>query len=205
MKLASDSSYFLQLQTQTGWGRMLNRFAEWCRPQKGWLALDVGCGPGLLPALLTQRGCRALGVDLDPGMFTSPLHPALTLADALHLPFPAHTFHLVTASNLLFLLPDPLAALREMVRVLHPNGQLTVLNPSEQMNVAAATALADQHNLQGLARQTLINLGRRAEKYHHWCEADLREMFATVGLYLTETTTKMGPGLIRFARAKMRL
>lgn len=199
--LSADATYFLQLQTQTGWGRMLRRFADWCRPQAGWLTLDVGTGPGLLPAILSQRGCCAFGVDLDPGMFTSALHLHLVLADALGLPFPDASFHLVTACNLLFLLPKPMLALDEMARVLQPEGQLVVLNPSEQMSQASATALAEQHNLQGLARETLINLGRRAEKHHRWSEADLREMFTAVGLRLAETTTRMGPGLIRFARA----
>jgi ubiquinone/menaquinone biosynthesis C-methylase UbiE len=134
-------------------------------------------------------------------MFTSALHPYLVLADALGLPFQGASCHLVTASNLLFLLPKPMPALGEMARVLHPDGQLVVLNPSEQMSHASATALAEQHNLQGLARETLINLGRRAEKHHRWSEADLQEMFNAVGLQLIETTTRMGPGLIRFARA----
>jgi 2-polyprenyl-3-methyl-5-hydroxy-6-metoxy-1,4-benzoquinol methylase len=52
-------------------GQVLAGFAAWCQPQPGWLALDIGCRPGLLPALLAQRGCRAYGADLD-GALSSP-------------------------------------------------------------------------------------------------------------------------------------
>ncbi|OGO14627.1 MAG: hypothetical protein A2032_04155 [Chloroflexi bacterium RBG_19FT_COMBO_49_13] len=118
-----DAVYFHELQTKTGWGRTLYGFAEWCAPEPGWLTLDVGCGPGLLPAIFSQLGCRAVGVDLDPKMFhPSPLHPITSIADVNALPFPSHTFDLVTSTNLLFLLPQPILALIEMKRVLQPGG-----------------------------------------------------------------------------------
>ena len=191
---------FLDIQTQTGWGRALASFAEWCQPQAGWLALDVGCGPGLLPALLAQHGCQAFGVDLDLKSLQNRLHVGLAQADALSLPFPAQTFHLVTASNLLFFLPDPVGALAEMGRVLRPGGQVAALNPSEQMSVAAATALADLHGLQGLARDSLVDWARRAEANHRWGEAELVALFAAAGLKVTGMELKVGPGLARFVR-----
>ena len=45
--LQRDSSYFLELQTQTGWGAMLRSFATWLDPKPASLILDVGCGPGV--------------------------------------------------------------------------------------------------------------------------------------------------------------
>ncbi len=195
-----DADYFLELQTRTNWGRMLERFAAWLDPRPGCRALDVGTGPGLLPALLTRAGCRALGVDLDPQMFRDALHPDMVLADAAFLPFPATTFHLVTASNLLFLLPEPLPVLREMARLLVAEGEIAVLNPSERMSLAAAKALAEARGLSGLARETLLNYAARAERHFRWSEGDLRRLFASAGLRLTETVTRMGPGLVRFAR-----
>ncbi len=102
--LASDPSYFLELQTHTGWGRMLDSFARWCAPPPGQRILDVGTGPGLLPAIFSaDKGNLATGIELDPGMLTDPLHPDLSLGDAVALPFAAGSFDLVTASNLLFL------------------------------------------------------------------------------------------------------
>ena len=202
MPLASDSSYFLELQTQTGWGRVLVRFVDWIQPPAGCAALDVGCGPGLLPALLERRGCRALGVDLSPEMFQpTPLHPRVAVADVDALPFPPACFDLLTASNLLFLLPAPEAALRQMTRLLRPGGQIALLNPSEHLSEAAARDFADRRGLDGLARDTLINWGRRADAHHRWDEEQLRELLSAAGLDLLESTTIMGPGFARLARA----
>lgn len=194
---------FLEVQTQTGWGRMLENFACWCSPQPGWFTLDVGCGPGLLPALLARQGCRAFGLDID---FTalSPLrlHPDLALGTNMHLPYPAHTFDLVTASNLLFILADPLTALIELLRVIRPTGRVAMINPSPAMSQAAASALADERRLDGLARRSLLHYAAQAEAHRRWSEAELAQLLAHAGLALEETTPRMGRGLVLFSLAR---
>ena len=203
--LPPDSDYFFELQIKTGWGRVLARFRDWLRPQSGWLTLDVGCGPGLLPALLTQKGCRSLGIDLDLEMLLpAPLHPKVAAADVMQLPFPEKSFDLITASNLLFLLSDPEGALRELVRLLSPKGQIATLNPSENLTVAAATELANRHNLSGLPRESLLNWAVRAETHFQWTEAETAQLFAIASLELAESQTTMGPGFARFARGVAR-
>jgi SAM-dependent methyltransferase len=200
--LPADAAYFTALQTETGWGRTLDSFATWCRPQAGWRTLDVGCGPGLLPALFAGRGCLALGVDLEAAMFAPrPLHPLVVQSDALCLPFPAATFHLATAVNLLFMLPDPVQAAAELARVVRTGGRVAVLNPSEHMSVVAAHTLADQHGLQGLARETLLNWASRAENHARWDERALHSLFSTCSLRLVESALRVGPGLARAAVA----
>jgi ubiquinone/menaquinone biosynthesis C-methylase UbiE len=189
------------VQTQTGWGRILASFSEWCQVQPDWRVLDVGCGPGLLPALFAQSSCQAFGLDLDEASFSPPRqHPVLLQADALHLPFPERSFHLVTASNLLFLLAEPLPALCEMSRVTREDGSVAVINPSETMSLAAATSLADQHRLVGVARESLLTYAARAEIHQRWNEAELHTLFSAAGLHLDDTALRMGPGLVRFGR-----
>jgi ubiquinone/menaquinone biosynthesis C-methylase UbiE len=201
--LKKDSTYFHELQTQTGWGRMLVSFSRWCNPQPGWVTLDVGCGPGLLPGLFAYAGCRAFGTDIDPAMLIPDgLHPDVAIADAIRLPFPEQHFKMVTVSNLLYLLPDPKPVLRELSRILEPGGELAALNPSEHMTVTAAADLADERQLTGLARDTLTNYASRAESTFRWSEEDLADLFSRTGLRLKDTTLKMGPGLVRFARAE---
>jgi ubiquinone/menaquinone biosynthesis C-methylase UbiE len=118
------SPTFFHIQTQTGWGRTLARMADWCHPKQDWVALDAGCGPGQLPALLAERGCRSFGVDISWDAFVEGrLHPNLIQGSAQALPFPSNTFHLITASNLLFLLHDPLPVLLEFKRLLRPMGR----------------------------------------------------------------------------------
>ncbi|MCI0518774.1 MAG: class I SAM-dependent methyltransferase [Chloroflexi bacterium] len=194
-------SHFHQVQTQTGWGRTLSAFAAWQPPQPGWLCLDVGCGPGLLPSLYAQQGAQAYGVDLDFAVLRQPLHPALAQAAALRLPFPAGIFHQVSAVNLLFFLPDPPAALREMARLLRPDGRLLTLNPSPRMSLAAARALADEHSLDGVARQSLLNWAARAEAHARWSVHETAALLAAAGLRLVDQRAALGPGLALFAAA----
>jgi ubiquinone/menaquinone biosynthesis C-methylase UbiE len=188
---------FYSIQTQTGWQRALESFADWCNPSPGCLALDVGSGPGLFPELLRRRGCRAWGVDLEDIL----LHQNhLVQADACMLPFPDASFHLVTASNLLFFLSEPEAALNEMARLALPGGQVCLLNPSELLSMESATILVRQRNLQGIARRSLLEWARRAESYQRWSEGELTDLYKSAGLSLLETVLKIGPGLARFAR-----
>jgi SAM-dependent methyltransferase len=193
---------FLAIQTQTAWGRTLQVFAAWCQPQAGWLTLDVGCGPGLLPTIFAGYGCQAFGVDLDAIALAQPSHPALAQAQAVNLPFSGGIFDLVTASNLLFFLPDPGRALCEMRRLVRAGGWVALLNPSEQMSLAAAAALADQRGLVGLERCSLLNWARRAEAHQRWSEPETAALFAAAGMSLQEATLKVGPGLARFARGR---
>jgi ubiquinone/menaquinone biosynthesis C-methylase UbiE len=118
-----DPLYFLELQTRTGWGQILASFARWCDPQSGQQTLDVGCGPNLISALFSQQGALACGIDRDPEMLRRALVPGINAA-ASRLPFESSTFDLVTASNVLYLSPDPFPVLAEMVRVLRPGGNL---------------------------------------------------------------------------------
>jgi len=202
MTLEPDAQYFRELQTNTGWGQMLDSFARWCAPQPGQRTLDIGTGPGLLPALFSQAGANSFGLDHDADMLRAPLHRASVLADAGHLPFASGTFDMVTASNLLYLSPDPEWILGEIVRVLRSNGWVCLLNPSEQMGMAEAERLANERGLEGLARDTLLNYALRAEEHFRWSEADLGSMLAKFGLSSLHTTTRMGPGLVRYTRAQ---
>lgn len=198
--LTKDADYFQELQTKTGWGRTLYGFAEWCSPEPGMQSLDVGCGPGLLPAIFSSFGCKAIGVDSDPEMFhPSPLHTISAVADAYTLPFASNTFDLITATNLLFLLSNPVKALIEMKRGLRPGGKVALLNPSENLNIRSATTFADDFGLSGIARNTMLNWAKRAEDNHRWTEAETQELYARAGMKLCASILKIGPGFARFS------
>ncbi|HEX9091821.1 MAG TPA: hypothetical protein VF831_10045, partial [Anaerolineales bacterium] len=106
---------------------------------------------------------------------------------------------LITATNLLFLLPDPLPMLVEMKRLLYPGGKLAMLNPSEYLNVQAAMTFAGEQRLEGLAKSTLINWARRAEENHRWTEVDTRAIYAEAGMKCEACILKVGPGFGRFS------
>jgi hypothetical protein len=108
----------------------------------------------------------------------------------------------VTASNLLFYLPDPGAAMREMARLALRGGQVCLINPSELLSLESATSLAEQRKLEGIARRSLLDWARRAECHQRWGEGELEKLYAHAGLTLLETTLKIGPGLARFSRGR---
>jgi SAM-dependent methyltransferase len=198
--VARDSDYFQELQTHTGWGRTLYGFAVWCAPQPGYLTLDIGCGPGLLPSIFSQMGCRSLGIDLDLEMFKpSPLHTMVAVADVDALPFKRDAFDLITASNLVFLLAEPINALVKVKQLLRSGGRLAMLNLSENLHRQSASDFADERGLEGIARHTLLNWAARAEQHHRWTDDETSALYTEAGMNYQESVLKIGPGFGRFS------
>ncbi len=81
-------------------------------------ALDIGCGPGLVMASLSDV-LDVQGLDHDPSMVRrcKSLDLTCTLGDAGKLPFPDGSFDLVYCSFLLVWVKDPRAVIGEMLRV----------------------------------------------------------------------------------------
>jgi SAM-dependent methyltransferase len=99
--------------------------------------LDVACGTGIVARRAAQRvgsGGRVVGLDINEGMLevarkvSSEAHPAIEWqqGDANDMPFPDGAFDAVFCQQALQFFPDRLAALREMRRVLAPNGRLAL-------------------------------------------------------------------------------
>ena len=195
-----DSTYFHELQSHTGWGRTLFGFATWCAPQPGWRVLDVGCGPGLLPSIFAKLGCQAMGIDLDEAMFQpNPLHPLIAVADVYRLPFRTLCFDLITATNLIFLLDEPVQALCNLIPFLARRGRIAMLNPSDSLNEKAAVEFAKENGLQGLARETLVNWARRAAAHQHWTEKETFTLYYDAGMKCMGSVLKIGPGFGRYS------
>jgi len=198
--VSAEGNRFKAIQTATGWKKALERFVEWIDPPTGWRTLDLGCGPGLLPALLKMRGCRAFGLDLEH-LGADRLHPHLVQGDATRLPFPEGAFDLLTASNLLFLLPQPQAVLAEMRRLLAPGGQVAVLNPSERLSIAAAQEVVEARQLEGAGRESLLDWAWRAEAHARWSQTELEKLLSQAGLRLVEASYQVGSGFALAGRA----
>jgi ubiquinone/menaquinone biosynthesis C-methylase UbiE len=100
---------------------------EWAAPRIAGLALgqvlDLGCGEGpFLP-----RGGIGLDLDLDRLRTARARSDRLVQADAHALPFGAATFDTVLANRMLNAAGHIDDVLREIVRVLRPDGRLVVL------------------------------------------------------------------------------
>jgi 2-polyprenyl-6-hydroxyphenyl methylase/3-demethylubiquinone-9 3-methyltransferase len=90
--------------------------------------LDVGCGAGFLSNELSKEGLQITGVDLSEESLkvarkydqTKKVH--YQTADAYKLPFPDHSFDVLTAMDFLEHVENPDQAIKEFSRVLKPNG-----------------------------------------------------------------------------------
>ncbi len=101
---------------------------------------DIGCGNGIYLAKLTRRGHagRLLGVDLSPGMLAATRAGApgagLLVGDAAALPLADGVADVTLAPHMLYHVPDPQAAARELRRITRPGGQLlVVLNGADHL------------------------------------------------------------------------
>ena len=98
--------------------------------------LEVGIGTGLnLP--LYPATCRLTGIDLSQEMLDKAVERVQTLAmpnvilkvmDATSMSFGDNEFDKVVATYTISAVPDPVAVLREMRRVVKPGGILVILN-----------------------------------------------------------------------------
>jgi ubiquinone/menaquinone biosynthesis C-methylase UbiE len=103
----------------------------------GEWALDVACGTGIVARTAASRvgaSGKVAGLDKNESMLevarqaSSEMHPAIEWrkGNASDIPFPEAAFDVVFCQQGLQFFPDQSAALREIHRVLAPNGRLSL-------------------------------------------------------------------------------
>jgi len=124
--------------------KLWRRFAmKKMRVKKGDTALDVCCGTcdwTIALAKASKTG-KIIGLDFSQNMLNVGAEKVKRLGldrqielihgNAMHLPFPDHTFDHVTIGFALRNVPDLLQVLREMKRVVKPGGQVVSLELSK--------------------------------------------------------------------------
>ena len=95
--------------------------------------LDVACGTGRLLEILSERSdfSELVGIDKVPSMLNVARRRlgervSFLECDAAQLPFDDADFQLVTCTNALHYFPNVDVALREIRRVISPNGNLVI-------------------------------------------------------------------------------
>ncbi|MFT4085648.1 MAG: class I SAM-dependent methyltransferase [Gordonia sp. (in: high G+C Gram-positive bacteria)] len=120
--------------------------------------LDVACGPGNY-AEDAARGLtgdgRYVGLDYSQAMLVRAAHDhpgdriTFIRGDGHQLPFSSRSFDTVTCLAALYLIPDPLEVLDEMVRVTRPGGEVVVFT-SVQASIASLPGARAVAGLSGL-------------------------------------------------------
>jgi ubiquinone/menaquinone biosynthesis C-methylase UbiE len=109
--------------------------------------LDVGCGGGLVVCAFAQAVHHATGIDVTPAMLARGRANAQQKGlanvtwdrgDVKSLPYPDATFTLVVSRFTFHHFLDPLAVLKEMVRVCAPDGRVVVADVDASADPAKA-------------------------------------------------------------------
>jgi SAM-dependent methyltransferase len=113
------------------WSRLAGDiFLDWLAASSRMRWIDIGCGNGAFTELLVERCAPSEIVGIDPSegqLAFARTRPASRVAefrqgDAMALPFPTASFDAAVMALVIVFVPDPAQGVREMVRVVGPNG-----------------------------------------------------------------------------------
>ncbi len=174
--------------------------------------LVVGCGNGREAATLAGRfGARTTGIDIADAFDAEAKRVVdLRVMDATALDFPDAAFDLVYSFHALEHIPDDRGALREMNRVLKPDGMVCIGAPNRLRvvgYVGSATGIATKirWNLADLKMRVLgrfrneygAHAGYTRAELMAWCEETFGEAVDVTEEYYRDIYKNQG-SLIRF-------
>lgn len=119
------------------------------RPGPDDVVLDVACGGGLVARAFAPRVRHATGIDVTPAMLDEARRAAAQQGlanlswdrgDVTTLPYADASFSIVATRFSFHHFLDPLAVLKEMVRVCRPGGRIVVADSSPSEDPAKEAA-----------------------------------------------------------------
>jgi SAM-dependent methyltransferase len=162
------------------------------RVSPGEHILDMGCGAGRHAFELYRRGAQVVAFDRDEeelagvatmfgamrleGEVPEGASARTVTGDALSLPFPDDSFDKIVAAEVLEHIPNDMAAMSELLRVLKPGGRLAVTVPSWLPERICWALSEDYHTAEGghvriytraELEAKLKKIGFRIDGHHH--------------------------------------
>jgi ubiquinone/menaquinone biosynthesis C-methylase UbiE len=124
---------------------------------KGKKILDAGAGTGQISAALLSTGAIVTGVDISPSMLAiakerCAQYPDFTPleGDLRKLPFPDNSFDMVTSRWVLEFVPGWTKAIRELRRVLKPEGTMVLIFTNNMLRTTPRTLFEQIARKRGL-------------------------------------------------------
>jgi SAM-dependent methyltransferase len=120
---------------------------SFARVHSGATVLEVGAGSGNFLSLFDGVAHRLIGVDVSAGMLDQARrnHPNLLLirGNATQLPLGSRSIDLATSAQMLHHIPEPVPVLKEMRRVIAPNGHVLIVDQVAIESSEAAIAMTE--------------------------------------------------------------
>jgi SAM-dependent methyltransferase len=114
--------------------------------RSGAAYLDAGCGAGMAAQIAAERGARVSGLDAADNLLaiarTRVPDGDLRIGELESLPFPDHTFDLVTGFNSFQFAGNPTIALAEAKRVAKPCAYVVIMTWGKPDGMEAASLIA---------------------------------------------------------------
>lgn len=166
-------------------GDDLSLLAEWLKPQKDWVFLDVATGGGHVSKTMAPHVGHVFATDLTQPMLEAARNHLqeqcpnvfYVVADAEALPFLSDTFDAVACRIAAHHFPHPQAFVREVSRVLKPGGKFLLID-----NIAPEEEKLDRfvNTLEKLRDTTHVRSYSRSEWRTWMAEAGLVEVDSRV-------------------------
>jgi 2-polyprenyl-6-hydroxyphenyl methylase/3-demethylubiquinone-9 3-methyltransferase len=132
------------------------QYVERAGPLAGRRVLDVGCGGGLLAEAMARKGARVTGIDMaDDLVQVATLHALeggveveYEYASAeQHVEQHAGEYEIVTCMEMLEHVPDPVAVIEALARLLRPGGHLFVSTLNRTLKAYAMAVVGAEYLL----------------------------------------------------------
>jgi len=112
------------------WRKML----EYLDPKEDERILDIACGNGTLALKIAERRCEVHGIDISKDSIDTARRLAerekiacqFKVGNAENLPYPNMSFDKIVCSSSLEHFKNDISALKEMSRIIKPNGRLII-------------------------------------------------------------------------------
>ncbi len=187
-------------------GRWADQLLDHVPPRPGDRVLDAGCGTGVVARRAHARvgpAGHVVGVDCNPAMLEAARAAAAGLAPAIDwrvgdleaLPFPDGAFDLVACQQTLQFAADRDRALRELRRVLAPEGRVAI-NVCRPIAFSPAYLPLVEALRRGAGPAAAAVLG---SPFPAWDLHELREALAAAGL--REPALRIDVAVVRFPSA----
>jgi SAM-dependent methyltransferase len=185
-----------------GLAEFLNRNSKFIKPNAS--ILDLGCGPGILTALIAKNfpKSKVTGVDrcTDMVKFAQVSHPDMEWiqCESGKIPFPDQTFQVIQHSYFLIHVPELDSIFSEIHRLLAPQGLILIIEPNPSKNTVdpkIQTLMKNYADLHKLREDSI----EKVEDFY--CKKNY-SLLASEDLFLSATGSDDGP-VLEYPRIKI--